>query len=131
MHFSQFLFRIGLGESAVMHFLAIVLLPGTLIHELSHYLFAVILRVKVFSMTLIPKPISGGYIKMGGIEHAQCDLFRNLLIGSAPFVIGNVILFFLISIFLSHNPSINNWLTWVIGFVVLQIGNSMFSSKKD
>lgn len=131
MHLSLLFYRFGFGEKWIMHLLAIIFLPGTFIHEFSHYLMSVLLRVRVYSMTLLPKPAGERYIKMGGIEHAKCDLIRNVLIGSAPFIIGNLILFPLLAFSLSHNPPIHNWVTLVTGFVIFQIGNTMFSSRAD
>lgn len=131
MNLSLLLYRFGFGEKLVMHLLAVLFLPGTFIHEISHYLMSVLLRVRVYSMTLLPKPAEGRYIKMGGIEHAKCDLIRNLFIGSAPFIIGNFILFSLLLYSMSHNPSLQNWVTLVTGFIVFQIGNTMFSSRAD
>ncbi len=131
MHLSQMFYRLGLGEKLVMHMLAILFLPGTFIHEFSHYLMCVVLRVKVFGMGLLPKPMGNNQIKMGTLEHAQTDLFRDLLIGAGPFIFGNIILFSLLYFFSSHNPIGLNWMTFLMGLVVFEIGNTMFSSKKD
>ena len=130
MHLSQLFYRIGFGQTLVMNLLAFLFLPGTFIHETSHYLFSVILRARVMSMSLLPQQ-EGNHIKMGTLTHEKVDLFRNLLIGSAPFIIGNLILYFLISFSSTHNPSIQNWITILTAFVVFQIGNSMFSSPAD
>jgi uncharacterized membrane protein YiaA len=131
MHLSSWLYRLGMSERVAMHSLAILLLPGTFLHEFSHYLMSVVLRVKVYGMSLLPKDIGGGQIKMGTLEHAKTDLLRDLLIGAAPFILGNIILFFLLTYSTSHNPFGFNWTTLLVGLVVFEIGNTMFSSKKD
>lgn len=131
MHLSLLLYKVGLREQAVMHILAFLFLPGTFLHELSHYLMCVILRVKVFGMSLLPKPMEGNAIKMGTLQHAQTNFLFDLIIGAGPFIFGNLILFSLL-FFLSSNFQIGlNWLTVLTGFVIFEIGNTMFSSKKD
>lgn len=131
MHLSILFYRWGIGEGGVIHLLAILFLPGTFIHEFSHYLMCVILRVKVFGMSLLPKQIGERQIKMGSVEHEKVDLFRDLLVGAAPFIIGSLVLFTLLYFFTSHNLIGFNWLTFAAGLVAFEIGNTMFSSKKD
>lgn len=131
LHLSLLLHRWGLGEKSVMHIVALLFLPGTFIHEISHYLFCVILRVRVYGMSLLPKPMAAGYIKMGSVEHQKCDLVRSLLIGAAPFIIGSLLIYFAVHYSTSHNPAFDNWITWAVGFLVFQVGNSMFSSRAD
>jgi hypothetical protein len=70
-------------------------------------------------------------IKMGGLEHVQTNFFFDLIIGAGPFIFGNIILFSLLFLFTSHNPVGFNWLTLLVVLVVFEIGNTMFSSKKD
>src|SRR5438132_14094702 len=114
MHLSQMMYRFGMGERLVMHLLAILFLPGTFIHEFSHYLMCVILRVKVFGMSLFPKPLGNNVIKMGGLEHARTNFLFDLLIGAGPFIFGNIILFSLLLFFTSHNPFGLNWMTFLV-----------------
>lgn len=131
IHLSLLFYKFGMGERSVMRLLAILFLPGTFIHEFSHYLMCVILRVKVFRMSLLPKQMENNQIKMGVLEHAKTDFFKDSLIGASPFIFGNIILFTFLLYFKSHNPFGLNWLTVLVGFVVFQIGNTMLSSKKD
>ncbi len=131
MHLSQLFFKLGMGEKMVMHSLAMLFLPGTFVHEVSHYLMSVILRVRVYGISLLPKQMEGGQIKMGALEHAKTDLVRDLLIGTAPFIIGSAIILTLLYYFTSHNPWGISWLTIFVGLVVFEIGNTMFSSKRD
>jgi hypothetical protein len=130
-HLGQFLYRVGFGDGAVMHSVAFLFFPGTFLHEMSHYLMSVLLRVRVFSMSLWPKAEGNGYIKLGTVQHAKCDLIRDLMIGVAPFIIGNIILFSLLFFYSSHNFPLQSWLTVLVAIVVFEIGNTMFSSRAD
>ena len=66
----------------------ILFLPGVLLHELSHYLVAVILRVRTGKFSLIPKTVGGGRLQLGYVETEKADFIRDSLIGVAPLLTG-------------------------------------------
>jgi len=66
----------------------ILFLPGVLLHELSHYLVAVILRVRTGEFSLIPKAVGDGRLQLGYVETEQVDIIRDSLIGIAPLLTG-------------------------------------------
>lgn len=73
---------------------AIVLFPGVLLHELSHWFTAVILGVRTGSFSVLPKSKSDGTIQLGYVEYyksASVGPIREGLIGSAPLVIGTAV----------------------------------------
>jgi hypothetical protein len=78
---------------------SILLLPGVFIHELSHLLMAIILRVRVLKISFVPEVNKKGRIRLGFVQTAKTDVVRDSLIGLAPFLVG---LFFvaLIGIFI-------------------------------
>ncbi|CAN5287326.1 hypothetical protein BH10PAT1_BH10PAT1_5910 [soil metagenome] len=100
---------------------AVLFLPGTFIHEISHFLFALFLLVPVGTPEFLPVQIEGG-IKMGSVPIGKTDPIRRTLIGIAPIIFGLIILF--LSIYYVHN-------VFLLGFIVFEVGNTMFSSKKD
>ena len=113
-----------------MHTLAWLFFPGTLIHELSHAIMAGVLGVRVGTMEFMPV-IEGDSVKLGSVQVAQTDFFRRFLIGAAPFFFGTSILLGVLY-YASQNNLFNNiWIVILIGYVVFEIGNTMFSSKKD
>ena len=69
---------------------AILFLPGVLIHELSHYLMARLLKVQVGKFSIIPQPMADGRLRLGYVETASTDFFRDALIGAAPLITGSV-----------------------------------------
>lgn len=100
---------------------ALLFLPGTFVHEIAHFLVALFLFVPVGQPEFMPKKQEGG-IKLGSVPIGKCDPIRRTLIGIAPIIFGLGILF--VSTFYVHNLIL-------LGFIVFEIGNTMFSSKKD
>jgi hypothetical protein len=68
---------------------AIVLLPGVILHEVSHALAARLLGVKIGKIHLFPER-SKGRIQLGFVPVEDTDFVRASLIGVAPFVVGSV-----------------------------------------
>ena len=70
---------------------SILFLPGVLIHELSHYFMARILKVPVGRLSIIPQQMADGRLRLGYVETASTDFFRDALIGAAPLITGSII----------------------------------------
>lgn len=67
---------------------SLIFFPGVVLHELSHYFAAVILRVKTGRFSVFPRVLADGKIRMGYVETAATDPLRDALIGTAPLVTG-------------------------------------------
>ena len=105
---------------------SLFVLPGTIIHELSHWIVAELLLVKTGEITIFPEES-----RLGSVSTAKSDPFRGFLIGLAPFITGLIILMIL-GQFLSLGWGSYNW--WQIALIVYGImvmGNSMMISKSD
>jgi hypothetical protein len=70
---------------------SLILFPGVFIHEFSHWLMAVILRVPVRNVSLLPQTQKDGKLRLGFVETRQTDYFRDSMIGLAPFISGIII----------------------------------------
>jgi hypothetical protein len=66
----------------------ILFLPGVILHELSHYLMAVLLRVKTGRFSIVPRNMGDGRIQLGFVETAKADFLRDSIIGFAPLLTG-------------------------------------------
>jgi len=77
--------------AAVVYF--VLLLPGVLLHEGSHWLMAKLLRVRTgkFSIGLVQR--RGGQLEMGSVRVARTDSIRSALIGLAPLIGGSLAIF--------------------------------------
>jgi len=69
-------------------FYFILLLPGIVIHELSHWLMARLLGLKTGQINLRPAKAGAGKIRLGSVRVAQADPLRESLVGLAPLLAG-------------------------------------------
>jgi hypothetical protein len=122
------------SEFASSWLLGLVYLPGTLLHELSHFLTAIALLLPVGELSLLPeikKLDEHGkyYVKLGHVTFGHKDYLRTSLVGIAPLIVG---LAFFYSIFAFNVfPSENIFINILGAYVLFAVSSSMFSSKKD
>jgi hypothetical protein len=83
----------------------VLLLPGILIHELSHWLAAKLLGVRTGKMSFGPSNRRGNQMRLGSVRVARSDPFRASLIGLAPLISGSLAIL-------------------IIGQLILGLGNS-------
>lgn len=122
--------RITRSEKWTIYLMALFFFPGTLIHELAHYLTAGILFVRVGKIEFVPKVMGIG-VKLGSVEIGHSDPIRRALIGMAPFFWGTAIILIILFAFQSYGGLQNTGLTILTGYVLFEISNTMFSSRKD
>jgi hypothetical protein len=73
------------GDPAVaMVFYFVLVLPGVVVHELSHWLMATLLGVRVSKLSLGPVPKGRSGVSLGSVRVAKVDPLRASLIGVAP-----------------------------------------------
>ncbi|MBI5044966.1 MAG: hypothetical protein HZC02_03500 [Candidatus Levybacteria bacterium] len=127
---SLVLYQLTQNITITTYTLAFFFFPGTLIHELSHYLTARLLFIHTGKMSLFPKR-EGDSIKLGSVEIARTDPFRRILVGISPFLMGTTII--VLSLFTFENQKLWNspWAIVMLLYILFEIGNTMFSSKKD
>lgn len=121
--------------------LALFFLPGTIIHEMMHFLMATILRVSTGPLSIFPviekNDENHGHIKAkaGHIMVARTDPFRLTLIGLAPMIGGLAIIYYSGTLLLSDLENIfvrGITLSEILGIYLLFITSaSMFSSRSD
>ena len=73
---------------------AIILFPGVLLHELSHWVTAKILGVKTGKFSVLPRSTADGSVQLGFVEYYKSrnvGPIRESLIGSAPLVTGTAV----------------------------------------
>lgn len=128
---ARLLYKISHNKTFTFNALAVIFLPGTIIHEISHMLVAGVLFVDSGDIQIFPE-IDGNEIRFGSVKIAQTDPVRRFIIGVSPVIFGLTLILAVLFLglqFLSQNTP---W--WQIALVVLlvfEIANTMFSSKKD
>lgn len=83
---------------------SILFLPGVLLHEFSHYLAAVVLRVKTARFSVLPQMMPDGHLQLGYVETSPSDILRDSLIGAAPLFAGGALIAYLASARLDMMP---------------------------
>ena len=120
-----------------INFLSFLFLPGIIIHELSHFLMAVILFVPVGNIEFIPKK-SGNTVRLGSVKIGKTDPIRRSLIGFAPVFAGLLIIMAIVYVFSSNMSFYQNngfyvyaIIILVMAYLLFVVSNTMFSSSTD
>ncbi len=127
---ASFLHRLTHNRKLTIYLMAIIFFPGTFIHEVSHYLMAHLLFVPTYRIEFFPK-IDGESLKLGSVSIAKTDIFRSILIGMAPFFMGTSLLLALLLYAEKNHLFENVTFAILLIYAAFEIGNTMFSSKKD
>ncbi len=99
---------------------------GTFVHEMSHFLSAILLFVPIGKINLFPK-VEKKKIELGFVEVSKTDIFRQSIIGIAPLIFGNIILFVIVNYF----PDVSRIVKIIFAIALFQVANSMFLSLSD
>lgn len=116
------------NNKTIFSVLALIFLPGTLIHETAHFITALFLLLPVKSMTVFPE-FEDGEIRLGKVSFERRDFLRGVIVGVAPFFAGTALLFFMLSsnIFFEFNLAFKI----IFLYLIFSISSNMFSSKAD
>ena len=114
------------------YLLSLIYLPGTFLHEMSHFFTSIVLFVMPHRFDLIPEieEHERGYAMKFGAVHTQAtDPIRQMLISLAPLVYG--IGFFYSMFAFNIFPHSNVWINVLGIYLSFSISSSMFSSRHD
>ena len=125
------------------------LLPGVILHELSHALAAVMLGVKVAGISIRPK-VTKGHIQLGVVPVEKTDVVRASLIGLAPLLSGSAAIlligYLLFGIGALRTAIVGqDWRAllsslvamtqapdaWIWAYVIFTVSNTMMPSRSD
>ncbi len=142
----------GKPERAV-YLYAIILFPGVLLHEGSHWLTAKLLGVRTGSMSLLPRRTPDGNLQLGYVEYYRSktlDPIRESLVGGAPLIVGTIVILLigfnvfnvvdfaqtiqsgdmdLVTYALANLFDTEYILLWI--YLIFAISNAMMPSKSD
>lgn len=91
-----FFYRLTHHISFAMLLYALLVWPGTVLHEVSHWLMARLLGVYARAPHLLPSGVDKqGRMVLGHVEVARTDILRRSLIGAAPLIAGSIVVVFL------------------------------------
>lgn len=113
----------------MIQLISLLFLPGVALHELTHLIMASVLLVPVGEIDLLPK-ITDENVQLGSVAIGKTDIFRRLLIGIAPIIIGTALIIGVPYYLFTSNLLTKFYIATVL-YLIFEIGNTMFSSKKD
>lgn len=132
---------------------ALILLPGVLLHELSHWIVATLVGVRTGSFSIIPRSQPDGTVQLGYVEYYKGSTLgpiRESVIGGAPLLAGTAaILLIAYRIFnipdltsaiqsgdvriltsaLNQVYNTNDFLVWL--YLLFAVSNAMMPSRSD
>jgi hypothetical protein len=73
---------------------SLLMLPGVLVHEASHWVAATVLGVRAGRFSIVPERLPDGTLRLGYVETEHVDPLREALIGAAPLVAGAAAIIF-------------------------------------
>jgi hypothetical protein len=122
--------RLSIPDTYIIWLISFLYLPGTIIHEISHYFFALLLAMNPEEVSILPH-IEKNHIRLGHVIYRKhpSDIIRPIIVGIAPFF-GAIGLLWVIQSFHLF-PSQVWWQTIIFGYLILAITANMFSSKQD
>lgn len=94
-HLQGFFYYLSGGLEPALLLYSLVLLPGVVLHEASHWLAAKLLGVRTARVSLHPKLQRNGVLRLGYVETQKVDFLRESLIGAAPLVAGTAVVLLL------------------------------------
>lgn len=118
------------SDTIIIWIVALLYLPGTILHEISHYFFALLLAMNPEEVSLFPH-IEKNHIRLGHVLYRRhpSDVIRPIIVGIAPFF-GAIGLLWVIQSFHLF-PGVFWWQTLLFGYLILAVTANMFSSKQD
>lgn len=124
--------------------LFLILLPGVLLHEFSHWLVANLIGVRTGKVSIGLGKMRGKHFSLGSVTVERSDPARESLIGIAPFVFGVLAIWavmgFGFDLWSPNDPrqvmeivgaTISDPLTWVALYIVFAVSTSMIPSESD
>ncbi len=115
-------------EGLAYSLIAVLFLPGTILHESAHLMTALLLALGVKEVNIFPR-WKNGQIELGSAVIYKKDSLRNILVGIAPMFFA-LFFFWLLSNFKIF-PSLNLYFNIFLLYLIFTVSSTMFSSQKD
>jgi hypothetical protein len=148
-HLQGVMYLLSNDEEIAIWLYAIILLPGVLLHEVSHALAAAIVGVRIGRINILPRRV-GKRIQLGFVPVQETDFVRASFIGAAPLFCGGLAVVALgYKVFGAPEViaalAAQDWLAalkglsaafqapdaWIWAYLVFAIGNTMLPSRSD
>ena len=120
-YFVSVIYRLTRHEGAAASIYAIVILPGTLVHETSHWLMAKLVGVRTGAFTVLPQIGPKGTLRLGAVDVRGGRLWQHTLIGLAPLLVCSLLTLLLANSLVDVGQFIALWQVgqWNQAFAIL------------
>jgi hypothetical protein len=137
------------SPNAGMGLLWFLLLPGTLVHEFSHWVMAKLLGLKTGRFRIAPE-FKGKEVILGSVEIQKTNAFADSLVGLAPFLGGTLVLLAIGYLAFDMEAMVGAWESrewqrvlglagdmlqvpdsWLWLYLVVAVSNAMMPSPSD
>jgi hypothetical protein len=148
-HLQGVMLLLTIDPEMAMVLYALPLLPGIILHELSHAIMAILLGARIGRISIRPK-LAGQRVQLGFVPVEKTDAVRASLIGLAPLLVGSgVILLIGYLVFdigaVRAALVVGDWTSvlagmegmlkapdaWVWAYFIFAVGNTMLPSRAD
>lgn len=135
---SRLIHRLGGSQHGAIITWSIIFLPGTIIHEISHFLVAAFTGARTGKIEIFPEYLEEksehegkNKVALGYVQTQTLNPIQGFLVGIAPFVSGLLLLIFLVSQ-MQISLSQNDYQILILeGYFFFTIANSFFPSWPD
>lgn len=144
-HIQGFVLMVTGNPRSGLRFLFYLLLPGIILHELSHYLIAKLLFVPTGQFRIGLRDLRA-QVTLGSVSIERVDPLRESLVGAAPFVFGISVIWLIAawgfdvwplssaSVMLMLQRIVqyaNDWTTWLDVYLIFAVSTAMIPSESD
>ena len=135
---SRLVHRLGGNQHTAIIVWSIIFLPGTLVHEISHFLVAALTGARTGKIEIFPEYLEeeldekkSTRVALGSVQTQKLNPLQGFLVGIAPFVSGMALLIWLASLLQASYYAGNTWIFILEGYLFFTIANSFFPSWPD
>jgi hypothetical protein len=139
LEIGRLIHQFGGGRHTLIVIWSIIFLPGTVIHELSHFFFAIITGARTGKIEIIPEYLEDewqdegkrGKVALGYVQTQRLNPIQGFFVGTAPFFVGTVLLVWLASLLRTDYDFGQTIYLVLQGYLFFTIANSFFPSWSD
>jgi hypothetical protein len=145
-HIQGFALALTGNPGCAIRLLFYLLLPGIVLHEVSHYVVARLLLVRTNGIKIGIGDVRRRQVSLGSVNVQRTDPFRESLVGVAPFVVGLSAIWLILGFGFSILPTsgapiaemvqrvqeyANDWTTWLDLYLIFAVSTAMIPSESD
>lgn len=136
---SRLIHRFGGNQNVLIWVWSVIFLPGTIIHEISHFLAAAATGARTGKIEIFPEFIEDildkeeekKSVALGFVQVARMNPIQGFIVGIAPFISGMTLLVWLASLMRVNYLAENLWPLALETYLFFVIANSFFPSWSD